>query len=215
VSGDATLASTGALTIANDAVTLAKMANINGTTAEVVLGRSTASSGDPELLATTGTRGTPVVLATSPDLVTPNLGTPSAGVLTNATGLPPGGQTTAGRVFSIGFGADGGGVALSTGALKATRTAPVGYTITGWNISVDTGTATVKFWKIAAGTAIPTIANVINTSGVAVSSGTHVRSSVVTDFTTTTITAGDILMVDLTAVSGATWITVELEVSKS
>lgn len=102
MSGDATLASTGALTIANGAVTLAKQANIDGTAAEVVQGRSTASAGAPELLATTGTRGSAVVLATSPTLVTPALGTPSALVLTNATGLPATGGGTGQSTFAKG-----------------------------------------------------------------------------------------------------------------
>lgn len=60
VSGDATLANTGALTVAK----------IQGTTVS----------------GTTGTGN--VVFSTSPTLVTPALGTPSAAVLTNATGLP-------------------------------------------------------------------------------------------------------------------------------
>ncbi len=46
VSGDATLASTGAITIANDAVTYAKMQNISATSR--VLGRKSASAGDTE-----------------------------------------------------------------------------------------------------------------------------------------------------------------------
>lgn len=54
-----------------------------------VLGRSTASTGAIEELATTGSGS--VVQATSPTLVTPALGTPSAAVLTNATGLPTAG----------------------------------------------------------------------------------------------------------------------------
>lgn len=116
---------------------------------------------------------------------------------------------------SIGFGKDGGGSALSTSTISAARIVPFAATITGWSISVDTGTATVKFWKIATGTAIPTISNVINTSGVAISTGTNVRSSTVSDFTTTAIATGDIIMCAITAVSGATWITIGLEFSPS
>lgn len=192
--------------------------NLTGTAAGLTAGTASAvavggitglGTGVATALAiNVGSAGAPVVLNGAG-------GTPSSLTLTNATGLPPAGQTTAGRTFAIGFGADGGGSALSTGALKTAHTAPVGYSIVGYNISLDTGTATVKFWKIADGTAIPTITNVINTSGVAISSGTHVRSSTVSDFTTTTITAGDIIMMDLTAVSGATWIAAELEVTKS
>lgn len=48
VSGDATMAATGALTIANDAVTYAKMQNVSATSR--VLGRITAGAGDTEEL---------------------------------------------------------------------------------------------------------------------------------------------------------------------
>lgn len=108
VSGDATLASTGALTIAAGAVTLAKMADL---AQDQFIGRITASTGVPETatitaaartvlddttvsamvdtLGGTAAQGTgAIVRATSPTLTTPNLGTPSAGVLTSCSGLP-------------------------------------------------------------------------------------------------------------------------------
>lgn len=84
LSGDATMANTGALT----------NTGLNG----VSLGGlatgflfNTTSTGVPSSVAFTGTGS--VVRATSPTLVTPALGTPSALVLTNATALP-GGQIT-------------------------------------------------------------------------------------------------------------------------
>jgi hypothetical protein len=103
-----------------------------------------------------------------------------------------------------------GGSALSTGVLGY-QTVPIACTITGWNIEVDAGTATVKTLKVAAGTAIPTLgSNSISTSGVAIASGTVKQSTTLTDFTTTTITANDIVAADLTAVSGAGYINFEL-----
>lgn len=51
MSGDATLSNTGVLTIANDAVTFAKMQNI---TTDRLIGRDTASTGDPEEIAVSG-----------------------------------------------------------------------------------------------------------------------------------------------------------------
>lgn len=90
---------------------------------------------------------------------------------------------------------------------------PATGTITSWSIGVDAGTATVKVWKVAAGTAVPTISNVINTSGVAISSGTFIRSTTLTDFTSTAVTANDIFAFDLTAVSGVTKIVFELEIT--
>ena len=118
-----------------------------------------------------------------------------------------------GAIRGPGFTADGGGSALTTGKRKGYVTVPSKGTITGWSIGVDTGTCTVKVWKVGTGTAVPTIANVINTNGVAISSGTYVRSTTVTDFTSTAVAAGDILAFDLTAVASATEMTFELEVT--
>lgn len=102
-----------------------------------------------------------------------------------------------------------GGSALTTstpGNVSGTSVFPAPCTITGWDISIpltDSGTATVKFLKVAAGTASPGTGNSINTSGVSLSTGTHVRSTTVTDFTTTAVSAGDVLAVQLTTVATA------------
>lgn len=104
----------------------------------------------------------------------------------------------------ISFAFDGGGTALTT-SLVAYFALPYACTIQAYQLWADTGTFTVKFWKIATGgTALPTVANVINTSGVALSTGTKVRSTTLSDFTTATITALDFGAVTITAVSGAT-----------
>ena len=136
--------------------------------------------------------------------------------LTIASGVvTPAMQTTASRTFTIcGFGIDGGGSALTTQTLAAEYTVPVAMTLTGYNAACDTGTFTVKFWKIATGTALPTSANSINTSGVGISTGTALRSSTLTDFTTTAFAAGDIVRCAITAVSGATFLKVALEGTK-
>lgn len=86
--------------------------------------------------------------------------------------------------------------------------------IIGYSIMGDAGTCTAKWWKKATGTAIPTIADVINTSGVGLSSGTAIRSSTVSDFTTVDVVAGDILIATLTAVSGMKNATVTLRIRK-
>jgi hypothetical protein len=92
---------------------------------------------------------------------------------------------------------------------------PAAGTITGWSVVADTGTATVKVWKIASGTAAPTVANNINTSGVSLSSGTAIISSTVSDFTTTSVAANDIFAFNLTAVSGATKLDFQLQITVS
>lgn len=104
---------------------------------------------------------------------------------------------------SIGAAFSNNGATVST-ASSVPFTIPYGCTIAAYNASVTpSGTATFTFWKISSGTAIPTISNLINTSGVGVSTGTSVHSATVTDFTTTTVTANDIVIVNLTAVTGS------------
>ena len=85
-------------------------------------------------------------------------------------------------------------------------TVPYACTIQAYNLTVDTGTITVKFWKVATGTAIPTSGNSINTSGVSISSGTAIHSTTLTDFTTTSVSANDIMAMDITAVSSASMV---------
>ncbi len=151
--------------------------------------------------------------------------TPSTGTVTSITAtLPivvtPSPITTTG-VISItlvgGFTAhfSRGGAAIQTNDVLVTPwTCPYSGTITGYSISADSGTCTLKTWKKANGTAIPTIADVISTIGVALSSGTHIRSSTVSDFTTTTVTAGDMFMAQVTATSGPTDITFQVEITR-
>ena len=96
-----------------------------------------------------------------------------------------------------------GGTGLTAGTVFY-GVASAACTITGWKIQADNGTATIKVWKIASGSTNPTSANSINTSGVSLSSGNFVSSSTLTDFTTTTVSSGDLFGFDLFAVSGAT-----------
>lgn len=109
------------------------------------------------------------------------------------------------------------GTTFSGGGTQATQTfccvvAASAGTIVGWDIIVDDGTgggtctsctATVKFLRVATGTTTPSTSNSINTSGVALSTGTSVSSSTVTDFTSTAIAAGDRFGVQLSAVANA------------
>ena len=126
------------------------------------------------------------------------------------------GITAAGTKAVVGGTKDGGGVAISTGKLAGYITVPYGATISAWSIAVDVGTCTIKVWKVATGTAVPTAANAINTSGVAISSGTYVRSTTVTDFTSTTITANDILAFNIEAVAGGcTQLTFTIEITRT
>lgn len=119
-----------------------------------------------------------------------------------------GGGTTvnaiAGLVFTIG---DPAGSALTSGSTTTDYLrVPFACTIQAYNLLIDGGTVTVKFWKVASGTAIPTASNSISTSGVAISSGTAARSTTLTDFTTTAIAANDMLAMNVTAVATAKYV---------
>lgn len=118
------------------------------------------------------------------------------------------------KIGSVGALFDGSGGVIAANSVVYVR-CPFAGSIAAWSILVDTGTCTIKCWKIAAGSAIPTVANVINTSGIAISSGTAVRSTTLSDFTTTTVTANDIFAFVVTTIASATKITVQLEVTKT
>lgn len=127
--------------------------------------------------------------------------------------IPTANLPTAAKVKTIGFST--ATASPATGQQGSYAICEFSGTITAWNIGVDAGTCTVKVWKIAAGTTSPTVANNINTSGVAISSGTFIRSTTVTDFTTTTVTAGDIFAFNLSDVSGASKIFFGLEITSN
>jgi len=111
-------------------------------------------------------------------------------------------HTNHGLSFSIGD--PSSSTTLSAGATTTDYgSIPFGCTINRYTLMVDTGTITVKFWRVALGTAIPTSGNSINTSGVAISSGTAITSTTLSDFTSTQLNANDGLAMNVTAVSGA------------
>lgn len=85
------------------------------------------------------------------------------------------------------------------------RDIPAACTISGWKIGLSpSGTATLKFWRIADGTANPTASNSISTSGNSLSSGAVTPwSTNVSDFTSTALVAHDIVAATITALSGS------------
>lgn len=203
--GTFTVNAKGLITSASSTTITPAVSSITGLGTGVATFLATPSSANLAAAVTDETGSGALVFANSPTLVTPVLGTPSSGSLVNCTG--------AAKIVTIGFAASGNGSALTTGEQVGYRRFPQAGTITGWNIGVDTGTCTIRVWKRATGTAVPTVANNINTSGVAISSGTYVFSSTVTDFTTTAIAAGDIFVFEIFAVSGATKITFGLDIT--
>lgn len=150
----------------------------------------------------------------------PGSGTVTSAVIAAGAGVSLSGTctiTTSGtctvsspKAITFVIGAAGSGVSLTTSSRSSTLPAPFACTIgapatSDYTIALgagDSGTVTVTFWKIAAGTAIPTVANVINTSGLSLATGTAVRSSTFSDFTSTTVAKDDLMIMAITAISG-------------
>lgn len=110
------------------------------------------------------------------------------------------------------FGDVATGSALTTSETCYVRNQGAACTIVGFSILTDAGTATVKTWRVATGgTAIPTVANTISTSGVAISTGTALYSATVTDWTSTAIAANDLLAFNLSSVATAKQITFQVD----
>jgi hypothetical protein len=113
-------------------------------------------------------------------------------------------HTNHGISFAIG---DPAGSALTVASTTTDYiSVPFACTINRYTLQIDAGTITVKFWKVALGTAIPTSGNSINTSGVGISSGTAVTSTSLGDFTTTSVAANDAIAMNVTAVATAKFV---------
>jgi hypothetical protein len=114
------------------------------------------------------------------------------------------------RARAIGATFAGGGVAISVGSVSY-LTIPFACTISAWNITVDTGTVTFDVWKVAAGTAIPTVANTITAAAQpAISSGTALHAAALTGWTTA-VSANDIIAFRVNAVTNTTSASLILE----
>jgi hypothetical protein len=129
-----------------------------------------------------------------------------------ATADLPANQT----IRAIGAGFDGGGSALTSGSTAVTYfTVPFACTIAAWNITVDTGTITFDVWKIATGTAIPTVANsIVASAAPAIATGTAIHSTTLTGWTTA-VAANDIFGVNINTVATATKASLTLQCNAS
>lgn len=151
--------------------------------------------------------------------VVPNTKGGTGGDSSAATGIPKVSSgtwsyPTGSLIKPIGciFGDVATGSALTTSETCYVRNQGAACTIVGFSILTDAGTATVKTWRVATGgTAIPTVANTISTSGVAISTGTALYSTTVTDWTSTAIAANDLLAFNLSSVATAKQITFQVD----
>ncbi len=118
---------------------------------------------------------------------------------------------------ALGFTTDGGGVAIPTGVTGYFTTHESG-TITGWSITAvgSSPTCTIDVWKIATGTALPTVANTIMGTKPALSVGNAKRGVCPTNCVgwTTSFADGDIFGFTIDAVTVATKITFQIEYTK-
>jgi len=122
------------------------------------------------------------------------------------TGDVVGGVT---RSFGTTFG-DTTGSALTSGSVVY-FTVPYACTISAWNITADAGTVTFDIWKIATGTAIPTVTNTITASALpALASGTAIHSTILTGWTTS-VSANDIFGIQLKTVATAKYVELDVQ----
>jgi hypothetical protein len=184
-------------------------------------GNATAASAGTDYVAPAGNAATATALAATPNQCGTNNFATGIAASGNANCSQPGfsnlsGAASAGQlptnVRVRGFGAtfDGGGSALTSGKTYFV-TIPFSCAISAWNIAVDIGTATVDVWKVATGTAIPTVSNTITASAQPViSTGTAIHSTTLTGWTTA-VSANDIVGINLKTVSSATLVSVGVE----
>ena len=182
LTGDVTGSGTGsfAATIANDAVTYAKIQNV---TDARLIGRSAGSAGDAQEI----TVGSGLTL--------------SGGSLTRSAIT-----TTKTIVFAV-----GSSVAVTTGGKTTTRIiCPYTGTITGWKmISDQSTTTTLDVWKH---TAIPTNSNTITASAKPGLTASEFGASTTLTGWTTSVTEGDILMMEVETNNNAQYISLMLTI---
>jgi hypothetical protein len=105
----------------------------------------------------------------------------------------------------------GGGSALTPGTnpgVSLVYCVPVARacTLIAWTVTVDAGTAGFRVWRVAAGAAVPTVANSITTADLAISTGTNLRSTNFANFTggvAPVFAAGDLIAIQLNAAATA------------
>ena len=127
-------------------------------------------------------------------------------------GGSPGNGGGSGNTAPITIGWDGQGGFITTG-LTRYFVSPYDATITGWSIVAEGEgpTCTIDVWKVASGTALPTVVKTITASALpALSTGNVARSSTLTGWTTDII-AGDILAFNIDAAANALTIKINLE----
>lgn len=173
-----------AATIANDAVTYAKIQDVSAT--DRLLGRDTAAAGNIEEI--------PV----------------SSGL--EFTGGPGLRVTAAVRTEQIGITIDGGGSAISTG-VKGYKSFPVAGVITGVRMLADqVGSAVVDIWKDTYANYPPTVADTITAAAKPTISGANKSEDTTLTGWTTAVAAGDVFGFNVDSAATITRLTLELTI---
>lgn len=132
------------------------------------------------------------------------------------TTLGLGAAAVLGATELIKFTVDGGGSAITTGAKKAYITVPFAATITSWNILADqSGSIVFDIWKDTYANYPPTVADTITASAKpTLSAATKATGSTLTGWTTS-ISAGDVLEINVDSITTCTKVTLEILVTRT
>jgi hypothetical protein len=121
-----------------------------------------------------------------------------------------GGGTSGPVTHTISVSFDGAGSALTPGKVYYT-TVPYACIIARWDIHATGGTASVDVWRTATGSADPAIGNTITGSGTpTITSGTNAHGDA-TGWSSNSLSVNDNVAMSLTAVSGATQVSLQLQ----
>jgi len=116
----------------------------------------------------------------------------------------------------IRFEIDGGGAALTTGLKKAIVRAPYNGTITGWTLLADiSGSVVLDVWKAPYASYPPVIAGTITGSAKPTLSGVIKNTSTTLTGWGTTITAGDIFLVNVDSATTVTHALLEINYTRT
>ena len=132
------------------------------------------------------------------------------------TTLGLGAAAVLGATAILRFVVDGGGSAITTGAKKAYCTVPWACTITSWNILADqSGSIVFDVWKDTYANYPPTVADTITASAKpTLTTATKATGSTLTGWTTS-VTAGDVLEVNVDSITTCTKVVLELLVTRT
>ncbi len=188
--------------VKSNAVTFAKMQDI---ATDRLIGRDTASSGDPEEISLNAT------------LEFTGSSSIQRAALTGAIAASAGSNSTT-MTGGLSIVIDGGGGSTITTGVKGDIRIPFACTLTGWTLLGDqSGAIVIDVWRDTLANFPPTDADSI-TNGHEPSisaSGTNAEDTNISDWTDVTMDAGDILRINVDSVSSFTRVTFLLHMTKT